>query len=317
MATAEIAKMSPVNSFGMPGIPVTVSDASTLSDKTVFLKVRFGSLGNSRKVAGKDAVLDTDADKDLLKVSKTLLDSSELEAIKKADGKMRQFLYNTCLPFDLGTQLLPVGLIETVQAKLTEFKAERESLVSGFVSAYPTLCDSASKRLGSLYNSFEYPGADTIRAKFIFDWQYVSFGVPGQLKGISAGLFKAEQEKAAETMKAAAEEITLLMRQTLYEMVSHLQDKLTPGSDGKTKILRETAVTHLQEFLNTFELRNVTDDKELSAIVQKTKALIHGTSAENLRNSEVFRDKIRAGMSGIADSLSGMVEDKAGRKFRD
>lgn len=291
-----------------------VPDYSDLANKTVFIKVRFGALGNSRKV--NDNVLETDADKALLKVSKTLLDSNELEAIKKADGKMRQFLYNTCLPFDIGVMLLPCGLITNVHNRLNEYKAEREQLVNAFIAAYPELCKQAASRLGSLYSTVDYPGADTVKARFVFDWQYVSFGVPGQLKGINAGIFQAEQEKASQIMKAAADDIALLMRQTLLDMVSHLKDRLTPDAEGKTKILRESAVKNLQEFLSTFDLRNVTDDKALQEQVNKVKALISGTNAEALRNSDVFRDKIASGMSEVSTALSGMVEDKAGRKFR-
>lgn len=311
MAAAEVLMFpEPVQ---MPE-PAQVTDSSDLAQKTVFVKVRFGSLGNSRKV--NDNVLETDADKALLKVSKTLLDSAELEAIRKADGKMRQYLYNTCLPFDTGIMLLPCGLISDVHKRLAEYRDERAVLVSSFLSVYPELCKSAAQRLGSLYNPADYPTADAVEARFVFDWQYVSFGVPGQLKGISAGLFAAEQEKASAIMKAAAEDITVLMRQTLLEMVSHLQERLTPTDDGKAKILRESAVKNLQEFLNTFDLRNVTDDKALQAQVAKVKALISGTNAEALRNSDLFRDKIRSGMAEVSSVLSTMVEDKAGRKFR-
>jgi hypothetical protein len=81
--------------------------------------------------------------------------------------------------------------------------------------------------------------------------------------------------------------------------------------------LRESAVKNLTDFLDTFELRNVTDDKELSAQVAKVRELLSGTSAATLRSSDMFREKIRAGMAKVTESLSGMVEEKAGRHFRD
>ena len=117
-------------------------------------------------------------------------------------------------------------------------------------------------------------------------------------------------------MQAATEEITALMRQTLYDMVAHLQEKLTPGDDGKPRILRESAVKNLQEFLSSFDMRNVTDDKDLEEQVAKAKALLSGTSATQLRNSDLFRDKILNGMKGITSALGTMVEEKPGRKFR-
>lgn len=291
-------------------------DASELINKTVFLKTRFGSIGNSRKVSGSE-VLETDADVTMLKVNKTLLDSPELDAIKKADGKMRAWLYNTCLPFDMGIMLLPIGLIESAEAKMKEYRVERAMLVDNFIAAFPALCEYAAKHLGSLFNAAEYPSVDEIKAKFVFEWQYTTFSVPGSLKNISATLFEAEQEKAAKMMQTVTDNITALMREELLKMVSHLQDRLSPGNEGKPKILKESAVKNLTEFLDSFELRNVTNDTELAALVEKTRELIGGTSAVSLRSNDAFKSQVLTGLDGIMGSLSGLIEVKAGRKFKD
>ena len=291
-------------------------DASALIDKTVFLKTRFGAIGNARKVSGSE-VLKTDAEVSLLKVSKTLLNSSELDAIKKEDGKLRAWLYNTCLPFDMGIMLLPIGLIETAESKMKAYKVGRASLVEKFIAAYPGLCAEAAQQLGSLYDATEYPTVDEIRKRYTFDWQYTTFGVPGQLKNISSALFEAEQQKAAATMQAATEEITSLMRETLLKLVSHLQARLSPGDAGKPKILRESAVDNLTQFLNTFDMRNVTNDADLASQVAKARALIGGHDAMSFRNSDVLKTQVLAGLDSIMDSLSEMVEEKPGRRFRD
>lgn len=293
----------------------TIKDVSDIVSKTVFIKVRFGALGTSRTISSSE-VIQSDANAEYLKVQKTLLDSEELDAIRKADGKMRTWLYNTCLPYDMGIMLLPIGLLELAQNKMVEYKEQRAELVEAFIEAYPSLCEQATQNLGSLYDAGDYPSIETIRGKFTFDWQYISFGVPGQLKGISAALFEAEQEKAAERMQAATEEITALMRQTLLELITHLHEKLTPNEEGRPRILRETAVTNVMEFLKNFELRNVTNDFELAEQVEQAKKLLHGANAGTLRNSDLLREKIRSGMDGIKSALSELVENKPGRKFR-
>jgi hypothetical protein len=307
----------------------SVMDVSSLADKTVFLKLRFGSFGNSRKVdleifkgliastSGTSEVPSTSQpDGDLLKLTKTLLDSEELDAVRKFVGKVRSYLEKRCLPYDTGIHLLPCGLIEDVQTHLTTNRDEWQNLVNKFLAAYPSLCAKAAQQLGSLYNPADYPSVEAVSKKFTFDWQYISFGVPGQLKGISKALFDAEKEKQANVLKQATDDITALMRQTLLEMTQHLMERLTPGEDGKPKIFRDSAVKNVQEFLNNFDLRNVTDDKALADQVTKLKALISGTDAESLRHSDVFRQKIREGMAEVTSVLSTMTEDKADRKFR-
>ena len=124
-----------------------------LARKTVFVKLHLGLLGNSRKVSS--AQVEVDADKNLIRVSKTLLDSPELQAIRRLDGELRHYLYDMCLPFEAGIHLLPIGLIETVDARLHEFEANREELVEVFFAAYPRLCEEAAGRLRTLYNPLD------------------------------------------------------------------------------------------------------------------------------------------------------------------
>lgn len=294
----------------------TTADLSSLVSKTVFLRVRYGSIGNSRKVPGAN-VLTTDADVSFLRVSKTLLESNELEAIRKHDTSLRKWLGNTCLPYDIGIMLLPVGLIQQTEVKLKEHKTERDTLIDAFIAAYPTIKQEAQKQLGTLYNESEYPSVSEIKDKFRFEWQYINFGIPGQLQKVNPELYKQEQEKAAAQLQEAATEVVAVMRGTLYDMVNHLKDRLTPDGDGKPKILKESAVNKLKEFLDSFDLRNVTDDKALAVEVQKVRSLLGGTTAVALRSSDEFREKLRKGMENVTDSLGSMVEVKSGRKFRE
>ena len=108
-----------------------------LAKKTVFIKVHLGLLGNSRKVSSSQ--VEVDADKALIHVAKNLLDSPELQAIRSLDGDVRRYLYDTCLPFEVGIHLLPLGLLETVDEKLGEFNGKRSVLVEVFLAAYPRL----------------------------------------------------------------------------------------------------------------------------------------------------------------------------------
>ena len=89
--------------------PAVGKNQGTITDKTVFLSVRFGVMGNQRKVSNT-LVLKNDASSKLLKINQTLLDSPELTAIQKADGQMRTYLYNMCLPYDMGGNAAPARI---------------------------------------------------------------------------------------------------------------------------------------------------------------------------------------------------------------
>lgn len=292
----------------------TSASGEDLASKTVLLRVRFGLLGNSRKIS--NSAVQVDADKNLIRVSKTLLDSPELDAIRKADGALRGYIYDTCLPgFDDGLYFLPIPLIEDVERTLREFKTKRESLVDLFLLAYPELCKTAEERLRTVYSSKDYPSVDEVKAKFTFNWNYLEFGVPGKLRAISSALFNEERDKAASVMQDAAAQVQQVMRATLAEMVEKLRERLTDDG-GKQKIFRDTAVTNLQEFLNSFDFRNVTNDTDLKAHVDRARALITGTDPQALRDMDGLRNRVREGMAAISQALEPLVMDKPSRKFR-
>jgi hypothetical protein len=285
-----------------------------LSQTTVCLRVHLGALGNTRKVSS--ANVEVDADKQLIRVSKKLLDAAELRDIHRLDSELRSYLYEICLPFEIGIHLLPLPLIETVDAKLQEMRERRAALVEAFLRVYPTLCRQISQRLRTLYSPADYPPADYVRSKFTFSWQYLSFGVPGQLKEISTRIFTSEREKAAQRMAEASVEIQQVLRTALAEMVEHLRYRLTVIEDGKPKQLRESAVQKVKDFLATFDFRNVTDDQALAEQVEKARKLLEGVDAEVIRNTETLRDRISVGMSEIRAQLDTMIIDRPARKFR-
>ena len=285
-----------------------------LAQKTVCVKVRLGRLGNTRKVSNSQVEVDTD--KSLIRVSKHLLDSQELRTIANFDGEVRRYLYDTCLPFDAGIHLCPLGLLEQIEGKLREFGTRRQELVKAFLTAYPTLCQEAAKRLRSLYNPADYPPLVYVEQQFTFIWQYISFGVPDQLREISTKIWQDEREKAAQVMAEAGLEIQQVLRTAMGELVKHMRDRLKDGPDGKPLRFKESTVSNLVDFLGTFNFRNVTDDAELKSLVDRARTMLAGVSADALRSTGDLRAKVQQGMADLAAELDTMIVKTPGRKFR-
>jgi hypothetical protein len=290
------------------------SPGEDLARKTVFVKLRLGLLGNSRKVSSSQ--IEVDADKDSIRVSKQLLASPELESVRKLDGEIRRYLYSMCLPFEPGIHLLPIPLIEIVDAKLREFQARRQELVEVFLASYPRLCQEAALRLRTLYSPVDYPPLEEVRSQFTASWQYISYGVPDQLRTVSERMFQEEREKAAERMAEAYTEVRQVLREAMVELVAHLRDRLMDQPNGTPQRLRESTVQKLKEFLDTFDFRNVTGDQELQEQVERARELLAGTTTDLIRNTAELRTRVREGMAAIATRLEVMTSDRVGRKFR-
>jgi hypothetical protein len=139
-----------------------------LAQKTVCIKVRLQRLGNTRKVSTSQ--IEVDSDKALLRVSKHLIDSAELRQITNFDSEVRRYLYNTCLPFEVGIHLCPLPLLEQVEGRLRTLAEDRQSLVAALLAAYPALCHEAATRLRALYNPQDYPPIEYVRGQFGFTW---------------------------------------------------------------------------------------------------------------------------------------------------
>lgn len=310
----------------------SVKNFSGLVDKSVFLSVHFGMLGNTRKVKLSEddpmaetssasiptngVLITTDADPKRLKAQKTLLESVELKAITRADMQLRVWLRNICLPYpELGVLTVPNELVNIVTARLKEHQEViRPQLVEQFIAAYPILLQEAQKNLGSLYDSADYPSVESLKDIFTFDYNYVSFAVPEYLK--ETMFYDEQQAKLKAKFQLAGEEIVLVMRQTLLDLVSNLQTALEPKEDGKAKRLHATAVTKVQDFLSNFGARNITNDEELAKVVEEARALVDGVDVTTLRKDDDFKAKMLAGMDSLKGELAALVENTPTRKVR-
>ncbi len=287
-------------------------------DRTVCITLQLGGIGNRKKVSttmievpvqreeGAEGTQPA-VDKEMLGVSKQLLDSPELRAIRKLDGRIRSFVYEKCLPYRVGVFLLPIELVAMVEDKLKEFAVERAGLVDLFLAAYPAQIEAAAERLLVLHNPGDYKPASAVRVAFTFDWQYVSFGTPGRLRDISPEFFRQEQEKAAQKWAEAGDTIQQVLRAQMRDLVDKLSDKLSTGADGKPKIVRKEGVENLRDFLETFNVRNVTSDAELAALVTRARALLGNASAEDVRSDDRLRSDLEAGFKTIKAELETIV----------
>jgi hypothetical protein len=293
-----------------------VSTSPGLFEKAVCLVLSLRKPGNRRKLPA--SLVEVDADKELISAQKTLLASEHLKAIAHYDGEIRRYLYSRCLPslFMAGVYLVPIALVEEVEAKLATFAGTRGHLVDAFIEAYPRLVESARTRLRSAFNEKDYPSADHVRLSFKMEWRYVAFSVPGTLQTISSELFRKEQEKASLQWQEAMEEIRALLRTHLSEMVNHLVDRLRqPTEGGKPKVFKNTLVTNLTSFLDTFDARNLTDDTELAEVVTRARSLLGGIDAQTLRTSDALRSSLCTGFSELKSTLDALVIARPMRAF--
>ena len=293
--------------------PTTAPAPVTMEKPTVLLSLKISKPSNRRK--GDMSRIETDAEKDALGLSKELLDSPELIAIDKEDGRFKKWLCKKSLPsmFRAGVYRLPLEMLTKVDDALQRFSSDRAALVDIFTRAYPERIQEARDRLRSQFRPEDYPDAEAIRKAFSVQWSYLTATTPTEIGSISREIYERERIKAQELAQAEAEECRFALRSLFAQLVEHMTDRLTPSEDGKPKVFRDSLVKNFQEFLGDCSARNVTGDRELDALVRKAQDLTAGLDAAYLRKAEGVRDAVRDGLERMKPALDAMLTDKPTR----
>lgn len=296
--------------------PQPTPEQGNLFDRAVLLNLVLRRMGNRRKVAkerigARDSGATVEADCQnpaLLAMSKQLVASSEYDAIASLFGEARAWIYTRCLPspFRKGVYFLPLGLIPDVEARLTAYRMQLDELVERLARVYPALQTIASRELGAMYNAADYPTTAQLRESFGMEWSYQTVSTPKVLESIDRAIYAREAENARRRIEEATEDIKAGLRESMADLVSHMVDRLTP-TDGKKKIFKNTMTAKFQDFLATFEVRNLANDGELAALAGRARQLLNGIDPETLRDSEDIRNTIREGLAEVKNELDTMI----------
>lgn len=280
--------------------------ATDVLAKTVPLIVERGSFGERRQADLSQ--VQTDADKRMLALTKRLVEMEETSAIRNRDAAFRQYLLSVATPFRPGMYLVPLALVEAVEAEARVWEAERALLADAAKRAYPAAIEAMASPLGPMFNRADYPTPDEFRSKFAVDWRFVNFGVPDVLREIKAEVFAREREKVARMSAEAKTLIEQHAAASLLRITERLAALLQPTANGRRKGLKDGALDRLFGFLDTSPLRDVTDYRELQAVVRQLRQASQGLSVERLKDDEV-RVQTAAALAAATAALTPLVTD--------
>jgi hypothetical protein len=288
---------------------------AALFSKAVALLVETRRLGTSRKVSS--GAVETDADRSMIRVNKSTLDSPELKAIQQLDGEMRRFITSRCLPSMLkaGVYLVPFALVQQVDDEIERYATKRTEMIKLFLDAYEQRKTEAQTKLASMFDARDYPPIEDVARAFSVRTRYLSFDTPGALSDIKRSIFERERAKAEAEWSDALSECREILRVQMQELLDHAIERLTPGEDGKAKIFKESTIANLDSFLTLFEDRNITNDAQLSTIVQDVRRIMGGLSAADLRKDAASRASVAEQFAQAKALLDTMIGQRPDRQF--
>ncbi len=256
--------------------------------------------------------------------------------------KFRNWMKGRALPAEIlpaGTYMVPLGLVEEVVLRIEAEDKQRRQCVEELLAKYDQLKDEAKKRaehtvkqmterysldeaqaaqlLDTLCDEEQYPTAEDIRQKFGVSLRYYDCSVPQQLAKVNSELHQAAVAQFNADVAAMYDEIRDALRESFAKLVTHLVERLAPVAPGeKPKVLRANALDNLNDFLNTFEQRNLVNDFQLKELVQKARKVMTGVSVDDLKNQPSLRERVKEQMGAVTGLIDQQIRTKSKRKIK-
>jgi hypothetical protein len=251
-----------------------------------------------------------------LSAGKRLLDTAHpaFKAVTAIRNKALSFTKSMSLPYpEPGVRLIRQDKIEAFAAQMQEFQQELAEAVDSLDRHYSELKATARQRLGSLFNSGDYP--ESLEGAFSIDYDFPSVQPPDYLQQLNPQLYEQEcqrvQARFNEAVKLAEEAFTA----ELAKLVSHLTERLSGQADGTPKIFRDSALGNLTDFFQRFRQLNVRSNEQLDNLVADAQRIIRGVEPQSLRDNAGLRQHVATEMSRVQSVLDGLLVDRPRRNI--
>jgi hypothetical protein len=232
------------------------------------------------------------AEKDSGRYNKRLVASKFLSHVGGKINVARRSHRLLTLPWeDDGTRILSnTGYLHYTETMRLQQHAVRAA-TQEFIQSLPTYIDEARTRLGTMFNSEDYPSADELRSKFYIDVE---------IKPIPTGSdFRAKlsddavkhitqdiEDRCNERVEAAIKEVY----QRVVDVTSKMAERLRGYEPGEsTGVFRDTVVYNINELAELIPSLNITGDPKLDALAKQLKDDLVEHSPEVLRTNAKAR----------------------------
>jgi hypothetical protein len=218
------------------------------------------------------------------------------------------------LPYpEPGVRLIRQDQIDTFTEQLTNLQEELNESVWRLDEHYAELKSAARDRLGSLFNSADYP--ESLRGMFQVTWDFPSVEPPDYLQQLNPDVYRQECERVASRFDEAVQMAEAAFAEELHNLVTHLTERLTGQVDGRPKVFRDSAVENLTAFFERFKDLNLNSDPELDQLLEQCQQVVAGVEPQTLRDNNVLRQSVASELSQVQNVLDDLLVDRPRRNI--
>ena len=249
-----------------------------------------------------------------LSAGKKLLDTSHpaFKAVTSIKGRCQSYWRAVSLPYpEPGIRLIRQESIGDFDRQIGSFREELTDAVAELDRHYADLRTAARRRLGGLFDPNDYPVS--LIGLFGIEHEYPSVEPPDFLRQLNPALYEQECQRMQARFDEAVQLAEQAFTEELSKLVEHLSDRLRGDVDGKAKVFRDSAVTHLTEFFERFQSLNVRSNDQLDELVDRAQQVLRGVEPQQLRESSSLRQRLVTQLSSVQSALDGLMVDRPRR----
>ena len=282
-----------------------------LSERAIYLVLDWSALGTWKRVDTEKVVTKKQKRDDEVRARKRVINSSAMSDLRSIRYKVKRMLRTYALNsmFRPGVYAIPVQHVDYVDSVLKGADNNMHSVREKLQAEWPSVIKDAKERLGDLFDAADYPSAEEAANELQLSFRYMAIAeTPAILKTIAADVYKEDVERAKKETEKELEAFRLHLRAALLEIVENMR-KTLQKPDGDRKVFGQRFFKRLDEFMATFQVRNLSDDGELKKVVAQLKKVADGTDLTTLKEDAPTQKALNKTLKGINTELDKLVEE--------
>jgi hypothetical protein len=244
-----------------------------------------------------------------LSAGKKLVDTKDetFKALTQLKGQIGDHWKSMTLPYvEAGVRLIKHSDVSPFHAKMSEYKQELAHAAGQLQDRMYSIKANARERLGRLFDEHDYP--TDVTGLFSVEWDFPNTEPPAYLMQLNPDIYRQEQARIAARFDEAIKMAEQSFAVELQSMVQHLQECLKPNPDGGKKVFRNSAIENVHDFIARFRHLSMGSNADLDRVVDQAERLVSGLDPQDLRETALLRERIKAGMAEVGQQLAGMVQ---------
>ena len=241
-------------------------------------------------------------------VKQLLADNSKHKAVVNYRQTIYNWLQTRTYGWNKSQQLLPVVDLQKFKAEYNLHELAFYQLVDDFILNYDSIVSDMAFKQGSMFNRNDYPTASQVRNKF--GVQLFVSEVPTNdfrcniAQEIADDLFVTYTKQTENIINSIQNEQAKRFIGVM-ESISHCcgVDELENNKTKKRKIY-ESTLQKAKDYCETFKGFNLSSSSELEEARASLENALHGVSAEDIRESDAIRNKVKDNVDDILSKFS-------------